>query len=95
MEYAARELESILEAQGFRNVLHEYFGTDRVGELTDQWTANTFAACSTAWRKVEAGKGESGYSSEELEKLIAQLYEECKTALYARCDLHVFVGRKA
>lgn len=94
LEYAARELEGVLAAVGYSDIVHEITSTDRRPEDRDAWTVNSLDAISSAWEKLEAAEGVEGYSSTQVRQTMEQLYKEGVNALYCRNDLHLFIGRK-
>lgn len=91
--YHTSNLAPMFRAAGLKNVTHEVASTDRVPETRSQW-AQTFMGPVASFAKMQTKM--NGWTPGYCEKLLEQVMEEAKAGVvYARIDIHTFLGQKA
>jgi hypothetical protein len=90
-----KQLPSILSSAGFEEVVEDVFGTDRVAELREGFTAAAFGALHGIMKTVIRAGQAPGWAEKMVDGMFERAQRETEGGkVYARSNVHVALGRK-
>jgi hypothetical protein len=90
-----RRFTQILSSAGFEEVDEDVFGTDRVAELREGFTAAAFGALHGIMKTIERAGLAPEWSEGTIDELFKRTQREMEGGkVYARSNVHVALGRR-